>query len=146
MYTAPLKLDDPQYRGGTYKGGTAYARTKRMQVALARFWGEKLVSDGVHLHAMHPGWANTPGVVDSLPGFNKVMGPLLRNAEQGADTAVWLAAADEPGRSAGLFWHDRAVRPEHYLPMTKESEDERERLWEMCAAATGLTKPDSSRS
>lgn len=140
MYTQPLKLDDPQYRSGSYKGATAYARTKRMQVALVQYWGGRLAADGVHMHAMHPGWASTPGVAESLPGFNKVLGPLLRSSAQGADTAVWLAAADEPGRSAGGFWHDRARRPAHYLPLTRESPDERERLYEMCAAATGVAK------
>ena len=35
---------------------------------------------------MHPGWADTPGVQESLPTFSKVVGPLLRSPEQGADT------------------------------------------------------------
>ena len=43
---------------------------------------------------MHPGWADTPGVVTSLPVFHKVMGPLLRDPATGADTIVWLAATD----------------------------------------------------
>ena len=44
---------------------------------------------------MHPGWADTPGVQESLPGFRRVMHPLLRSAEQGADTMAWLAGAPE---------------------------------------------------
>lgn len=138
MYTQPLKLDDPQYRDGHYRGATAYARTKRMQVALTRYWGEYLAADGIHLHAMHPGWADTPGVAGSLPGFHKVLGPWLRDSEQGADTAVWLAAAEEPGHSSGQFWHDRATRPTHYLPICRDSADDRQRLWEMCASMTGV--------
>ena len=55
-----------------------------MQVVLALLWGRRLESDGITVHSTHPGWAATPGVTDSLPGFAKVMSPLLRDAEQGA--------------------------------------------------------------
>ena len=30
------------------------------------------------VHSMHPGWADTPGVASSMPGFHRVTGPLLR--------------------------------------------------------------------
>ena len=47
----------------------------------------------------------------SLPGFSRLTRPILRTNEQGADTIVWLAAADAPGRSSGRFWHDRRRAP-----------------------------------
>ena len=53
----------------TYNGTTAYARTKRMQVALTPLMQERWAADGIAVHAMHPGWADTPGVVTSLPGL-----------------------------------------------------------------------------
>jgi len=86
---------------------------------------------------MHPGWAATPGVTGSLPTFEKVTRPILRSAEQGADTIVWLAAAGEPALSTGQFWHDRRVRPTHYLPWKKDDPDARRRLWNSCLSATG---------
>jgi dehydrogenase/reductase SDR family member 12 len=138
MYTSGLRVDDPQYADGDYKGARAYARTKRMQVVLAEEWARRLAPDGVVAHSMHPGWADTPGVSASLPGFNKVMGPLLRTPEQGADTVVWLAAAPEAGRVTGRFWHDRRPRPTHYGPWTRESADERTALWDLCVARTGV--------
>jgi hypothetical protein len=61
---------------------------------------------------------------------------LLRTPEQGADTIVWLAAAPEPGRENGKFWHDRRVRPTHYLPWQHESEVDRRALWTFCETAT----------
>jgi dehydrogenase/reductase SDR family protein 12 len=57
------------------------------------------------------------------------MRPLLRTPEQGADTIVWLAAAREPGDVTGRFWCDRHVRPTHRLARTRETAEERERLW-----------------
>ncbi len=139
MYAAKLHAEDPQYREGEYAGGKAYARTKRMQVVLAEQWGERLAPDGVTVHSTHPGWADTPGVTSSLPGFNKVMGPLLHTAEQGADTIVWLTAAPEAARSTGGFWHDRRVRPTHFLPWQHDDQRARDRFWDFCAERTGFT-------
>ncbi|WP_370946042.1 SDR family NAD(P)-dependent oxidoreductase [Amycolatopsis sp. cg5] len=136
MYSQQLNDQDPQFRQGKYRGATAYSRTKRMQVVLSGLWAERLKGDGITVHSMHPGWAATPGVSDSLPGFATVMGPLLRNADEGADTVVWLASAPEAARETGLFWHDRAPRPEHYFPWTKESAAQRARLWAFCEETT----------
>ena len=47
---------------------------------------------------------------ESLPTFQKLTGPLLRDATDGADTAVWLVATRPPSRPPH-FWHDRAQRP-----------------------------------
>lgn len=138
MYAQKLHDEDLQFQQGTYRGAAAYARTKRMQVVLARRWAEELASDGVAVHSMHPGWAATPGVTDSLPGFARLMAPLLRTPEQGADTTVWLAASAEGGRLSGGFWHDRARRPEHYLPWTAESRAQADTLWSFCAEHTGI--------
>ena len=137
MYGQRLRADDLQYERGEYSPTTGYARTKRAQVVLAELWAEELRGDGAVVHAMHPGWADTPGVATSLPGFRKATRPILRTDAQGADTTVWLAAADEPGRSSGRFWHDRRPRPTHYLGRTKEGEGDRRALWEACERLTG---------
>lgn len=136
MYAQKLRMDDPEFHEGEFDGTTAYARTKRMQVVLAELWAEQLLGH-VSVHSMHPGWADTPGVLDSLPRFAKVAAPILRSADQGADTVVWLLAAEGPGRSTGLFWHDRRPRPTSYLPFTRASEADAQRLWEYCSVTTG---------
>lgn len=137
MYTQPLRVDDPEYKFGHYRGATAYARTKRMQVALTPILAERWSDQGVSVYCMHPGWSDTPGLVKSLPAFRKLTMPLLRTAEQGADTAIWLAAT-KPTPPTGKFWHDRRQRPEHYSPLTREDSDDRERLWGFCKQAIGL--------
>jgi NAD(P)-dependent dehydrogenase (short-subunit alcohol dehydrogenase family) len=133
MYTQPLRLDDLQFERGEYRGTAAYARTKRMQVVLAREWGERLAGDGIVVHSVHPGWADTPGLAESLPRFKALARPLLRSPEQGADTIVWLAAAAEPARCTGRLWHDRRVRPFHYLGRTREHAPDRAALWDAMA-------------
>jgi hypothetical protein len=98
-----------------------------MQVVLSELWArERFSASG------HPGWVNTPGIAHSLPKFERVTRPILRTAAQGADTFVWLAAADVP---SGRFWHDRRPRATHYLPFTRESEADRRALWDYVEAS-----------
>lgn len=131
MYGQKLHADDPQYRDGTYRGVTVYARTKRMQVVLAEGLAERLDAT---VHAVHPGWARTPGLSTGLPMFTRVMAPLLRSPDEGADTIVWLAAT--PDLPSGLLWHDRKPRPTHLFPHTRETPEQRKRFWDYCVQRT----------
>jgi len=137
MYTQRIHVDDLQTEHENYDGPVAYARSKRAEVMLTELWAERLQDDGIVVHAMHPGWADTPGVVSSLPHFYRVTRPLLRTPQEGADTIVWLGAAPEPGRSSGGFWHDRRQRPTHLLPWTRETAADRDRLWAECERLSG---------
>ena len=114
MYSQALRADDPEYLTGEYSGTTAYARSKRAQIELLPVLDAHWAPDGIGVNATHPGWADTPGVVDSLPVFHKLTGPLLRSAEGGAETTVWLAGTT-PSPDTGELWHDRRVRPTHLL-------------------------------
>ncbi len=121
MYGQPLVVDDLE---ALELGPVAcYARSKRAHVVLSGLWAERLADQGIAAHAMHPGWADTPGIQGSLAGFAQVAGPLLRTPEQGADTIVWLGAT--PDLTAGGFWHDRRRRPEHLLGRHRETAADR---------------------
>lgn len=112
MYSAGLehRPDAIESRDGTFAGIRAYARTKRMQVVLADGWARALAGTGVRVESMHPGWVETPGITEHLATFGRLVGSLLREPEDGADTAVWLVAT-QPESSSPHFWHDRAQRP-----------------------------------
>lgn len=139
MYSAGLRStpDEIEYRDGTYDGVRGYARTKRMQVVLADAWSARLRGGEVHVESCHPGWAATPGVSDSLPGFDKVMKPLLRTPASGADTAVWLVATRPVARGAHHFWHDRATRPTTYPFQRRQDPAAEKRFLDHVAGATG---------
>ncbi|KPK17106.1 MAG: hypothetical protein AMJ62_02470 [Myxococcales bacterium SG8_38] len=137
MYTQRIRVDDLQMARGRYDGAIAYARTKRGQVILTELWAQALRERGIVVHAMHPGWADTPGVSTSLPRFYKLTKPLLRTPAQGADTIVWLCASEEAARSTGKLWHDRKARPAHRLRRTKETDAERQALWNELASLSG---------
>ncbi|MGK2958990.1 MAG: SDR family NAD(P)-dependent oxidoreductase [Acidimicrobiales bacterium] len=139
MYAARLSVSGLQMLAAGYKGAEQYARAKRAQVILNELWAERFGHLGIHFHALHPGWADTPGVDAALPTFSKAMGPLLRTANQGADTLVWLAADDSALESNGRFWLDRRPRSTHRLRSTKRSDtpERRDRLWAWVTETAG---------
>lgn len=141
MYTETLDVAGMQMSPENYGGSAAYARTKRAQVVLTDIWADRLAGTGVVAHSMHPGWVNTPGVSASLPTFRKVMGPLLRNADQGADTIVWLASDPDALESSGQFWMDRRPRSKHRLKRTEAGDTQAGQLWDFLCEATEWTPP-----
>lgn len=140
MYTAGLTVSDLEMSAKDYKGAKQYARAKRAQVTLNELWAERFGHAGVTFHSLHPGWVATPGVAAALPVFSRLMGPLLRSPDQGADTLVWLAADDAPLESNGEFWHDRRQRSAHKLRSTSKTDtaERRRRLWAWACSSSGL--------
>ena len=139
MYSAELPNIDGkrtlEMRTEIYNGSKQYAIAKRAQVTLNEIWATKERS--VHFDSMHPGWADTPGVQESIPAFRRITKPILRSAKQGADTIAWLAAVQPIPGPSGSFWSDREVRSIHKLPMTRRSDtaEARANLWNWCNQA-----------
>lgn len=127
MYAEKLNAATVDSPGG-YRPTVAYARAKRAQVTLTAEWARRLAGRGIDFHVVHPGWALTPGVETSLPGFRRVVGPILRDADEGADTTVWATLSDEV-RPSGRLWHDRRSRSAHKVPWTRPASGEGDRLW-----------------
>ncbi len=146
MYSERLRADDLELDQRDYGPAAFYAHTKRCEVILTELWAEHLRGSGVSVHSMHPGWADTPGVQSWMPRFRKVMRPLLRDADQGADTVAWLAGAEEPAARSGLFWHDREPRRVHRVPWTRETPAERRLLWEECVRRSGWSEDANKRA
>jgi NAD(P)-dependent dehydrogenase (short-subunit alcohol dehydrogenase family) len=134
MYTSPLPIFDngetlemPTHK---YGGSKQYAIAKRAQVTLTEMWAER--EPQIEFVSMHPGWADTPGVQESIPGFRRATAPILRSAGEGADTIAWLAAVHPLPGMSGSFWSDREIRSTHKSPRTKKSDtaSSRAALWE----------------
>lgn len=109
-----------------FDGTMAYAQNKRQQIIMAEHYARQHPS--IHFSTMHPGWADTPAVRTSMPEFYEQMKNRLRTADQGADTAVWLAISEAALKQpSGLFFQDRQSVATH-LPLawtrsTKEEEN-----------------------
>ena len=136
MYSAELPNIDGkrtlEMRVDIYNGSKQYAIAKRAQVTLNEIWATKERS--VHFDSMHPGWADTPGVQESIPAFQRITKPILRSPAQGADTIAWLAAVQTIPGASGSFWSDREVRSLHKIPTTRRSDNAQARthLWNWC--------------
>ena len=146
MYAQPVDLGDLEWKARPYSGVRAYAQGKRIQVALVREWARRLAQTSVSVSAMHPGWADTPGLADSLPGFYRLMRPLLRDAEWGVDTITWLATADSNDAPGGRLYLDRRPRPFDRLPATRLSAADRQELWEQVSELAGVDPDVAERA
>jgi NAD(P)-dependent dehydrogenase (short-subunit alcohol dehydrogenase family) len=144
MYTQPVRLDDLQYEREPWSGPRAYARAKRIQVTLMREWSRRLAAAGVdvRVNAMHPGWADTPGLAAALPGFHRRMRRILRSPAEGADTIVWLATRS--GAGGGQLYLDRRPMAFDRIPSTRLKASDRRRLWNAVLELSGA--PDPVRS
>jgi len=141
MYSQSL-TPELQMAREDFDGVIAYAKAKRAQVALNQEWARRH-PDGSTFAAMHPGWADTPGVRTSLPTFRRVTGPILRSSAQGADTLVWLAWAEVP---SGRLWLDRHERSVLHVPGTRHDPHDAATLFDTVAtqvadATAGSTRP-----
>jgi len=134
MYTQRLDVDSLVNEDvKNYSGSVAYAREKRALMVLTEEWARAWAGDGIAVNAMHPGWADTPGVRSALPEFRSIMRAVLRSPDEGADTIVWLAVATEAGRASGKLFLDREERRTHLLSKTREAPAERLRLLDFLA-------------
>ena len=135
MYSQALDVEHLEMMSEGYNGTVAYARAKRAQVTLNEMFPERWAGTDVRFHAMHPGWADTPGVQKALPTFRRLLRPFLRTPAEGADTLVWLACDDGlPLQRTGTFWLDRRVRSINKLRATRSADTPlaREQLWDWC--------------
>jgi NAD(P)-dependent dehydrogenase (short-subunit alcohol dehydrogenase family) len=138
MYTQGIRADAFGADGSSHHGPAAYARAKRGLVILTGLWAKELASWGISVHAMHPGWVDTPGLEKSLPAFHRQLSPWLRTPAQGADTIVWLAAAPDAHRASGQFWLDRKIRATHVFRHTRSSSRDNRELIEVLDELSGL--------
>ena len=137
MYTQGIHNDFLRSAPENYDGPAAYAHAKRGLVILTQLWAQEFAPLGISVHAMHPGWVDTPGLEKALPAFHRFLRHLLRTPAQGADTIVWLAAAPDAARASGRFWRDRTIRTTHVFSHTRESKQDRADLLRALEHLTG---------
>jgi dehydrogenase/reductase SDR family member 12 len=146
MYAQALRLDDLQFEQGDFNGTLAYARAKRAATALTREWARRLRGRPIRFNTMHPGWADTPGLAEQLPGFYDLMRPLLRSPGEGVDTIAWLAGDADAGREGGQLFLDRRPRPFDRVPSTRLSAAQRRELWDAVVGLSGAPDPGPQRA
>ncbi len=126
MYLANLDLKTI-FENEKYDKVKAYANVKRAQVTLLPFFKDDFPKQTIT--AMHPGWAETPGVSSAIPEFDKKMKGRLRTPLQGADTILWLLGTKKAIVSGSLYFDRKKVKT-HFFWFTKASEKKMKRLVE----------------
>lgn len=118
--------------------GAAYCRAKLANVLFAQALAQRLASSGIVAHAFHPGTVDSnffshadESTQTRLQALSKI------TAQEGADTLIWLATAEEPGKSSGGYFFKRAPRTPNPFVNDQANAD---RLWqesEKLVAAAG---------
>jgi len=125
MLVQKLNVADMQLeKEKKFDGTMVYAQNKRQQVVMTEQYAKRYSE--IQFSVMHPGWADTPAVRSSMPEFYEKMKNRLRTAEQGADTATWLAISPAALKHpSGLFFEDRRPAATHLpLAWTRTSKEE----------------------
>ncbi|KAI8833280.1 member 12 [Chytriomyces cf. hyalinus JEL632] len=128
-----LNVTDIAAKTETFNGALVYAQTKRQQIELTEYWAKQYPE--IQFLSMHPGWAHTPGVESSIPGFFKTMEKSLRTSDEGADTIVWAAVAEEAKavRSGALLFDRKETSPHVTLGGTTAAPGDVEKLVQICS-------------
>jgi NAD(P)-dependent dehydrogenase (short-subunit alcohol dehydrogenase family) len=123
----PIDFDDLQSEK-KYRGYTAYAKTKLMNVMFTYELSARLAGSGVTANCVHPGAVATD-MLRQIPWWlYGLISPFLLTPEQGAAAPVYLASSPElEGVSGDYFVRERA-KPSS-LP--SYDADTRKRLWEL---------------
>jgi NAD(P)-dependent dehydrogenase (short-subunit alcohol dehydrogenase family) len=119
-----------------YRALKVYGQSKLCNLLFARVLARCIAGTGVTVNSLHPG-----GVATGLGGNNgwwavliaKVLKPFLRTADQGADTAIYLATAPEVATVNGRYFYNRR---EHRPSLAAQDDEAALRLWEVSEQLT----------
>ena len=105
-----LDLDDIQCLT-RFDPGLSYCASKLANVLFAKGLAQRLAGSGIVAHSMAPG-AVASNFFTTAPQDtqDRLKGIPMATEEEGADTLIWLATAEEPGRSSGGYWEKRQPR------------------------------------
>ena len=125
-----LDLGDVEFRRRSYAGVTAYAQSKQADRLFTWALARRLEGRGVTANAIHPGGVNTE-LFSKAGGFAGMAASayarlFTKTAAQGADSALWLAAAPEAAGLDAAFVVDRQATPCAFRGQGEEP------LWELC--------------
>jgi NAD(P)-dependent dehydrogenase (short-subunit alcohol dehydrogenase family) len=111
-----------------YNAGAAYCYSKLANVLFARGLAKRLANDGIVAHAMHPGTVDSNFITHADEGTQaRIRTFAAQTPIQGADTLIWLATAEEPGKSTGGYFYRRSPRTPNPVVNDDAYVD---RLWE----------------
>jgi NAD(P)-dependent dehydrogenase (short-subunit alcohol dehydrogenase family) len=125
---------------GRYSAWSAYTQSKLANIMFTAELARRLAGTSVIANCLHPGAVST-GFAGDMGGplgwVFRHLHRLLRTPEEGADTAIWLAAAPEAGTFTGKFLANRKPRRPRRIARNPAA---LERFWKLSAELTN-TRP-----
>ncbi|HEX8244410.1 MAG TPA: SDR family oxidoreductase [Longimicrobium sp.] len=131
---ADLRWSDLEMRNRRYRGFRQYSNTKRANVLFTRELARRTAGTGVTANALHPGVVATDLLLNGFPPI-RLFRRWMRTPEQGAATAVHLAASPDVTAVSGEFFVDE--RPVTLPPEARDDEASH-RLWEISERMVGM--------
>lgn len=132
--------EDPSLARG-FNVAKGYAQSKLANILFTKELARRLEGTRVTANCLHPGAVATNIGVDRNTGFGKSLVGLLRpfflTAEQGAETAIYLASSPEVKGVTGQYFYKKQARP---LTARGENPDSARRLWEWSEEQVGLKR------
>src|SRR5215216_432573 len=135
---ATIDFDDLQGEKG-YKGAKAYSQSKLANVLFTYELARRLEGTGITANCLHPGAGVRTNLGSGVSGvfgiMVRVLTPLMKSPEKGAETSIYLASSPEvEGLSGRYFVKKDEARS------SDVSYDERlaRRLWEVSADLSNL--------
>ena len=135
---ASLRLDNLRDESG-YSFLNSYGASKLMNVLFTYELARRLEGSGVTVNAVHPGVVNTGFGHNTARIWSTMIKVLQRlfaiSTERGAQTLVYLAAADEAAGISGKYWNKKTQKRSSANSYDRAQQT---RLWELSAEITGI--------
>ncbi|SFK44684.1 NAD(P)-dependent dehydrogenase, short-chain alcohol dehydrogenase family [Porphyromonadaceae bacterium KH3CP3RA] len=137
-------FEDIELKQG-YTAGRAYGNAKLFLIMMSQELDRKFKETGIDItvNSLHPGVVINQKMVEDAKrrGFlgKAIMLPLMRllmkTAEQGADTIVYLASSEEVEDTSGLYFYNRKPKKVNKKYISVET---KEIIWNYCETITGV--------
>lgn len=112
-----------------FEPGRAYCRVKLANILFTRQLAKRIADKNIIVHCMHPGIVASNFVNHADDVAQKTIrsrANLAISPQQGADTLIWLATAEEPGATTGRYFVNRTDTP---TSAAAQDDALAERLW-----------------
>ncbi|HSA52196.1 MAG TPA: SDR family NAD(P)-dependent oxidoreductase [Yinghuangia sp.] len=112
---------------GAFRTAAAYGRAKLANILFTRELARRVTPDGITAQAMHPGVvaSNFAAHGDAAMQAHMAAADTV-SPDEPAETLIWLATDDEPGRGGGRYFHRKA---EEIPSDAARDDDAAARLW-----------------
>jgi NAD(P)-dependent dehydrogenase (short-subunit alcohol dehydrogenase family) len=135
-----IRFDDLQFQQ-RYRAFAVYAHSKLANIMFTYELDRRLNGSGITVNTLHPGFVKSElyrhfGI--ATPIVNLAAGVFGKNAEQGAETSIYLASSPDVADISGKYFADR--KPQESSPASYD-EAEAKRLWAVSEELTGFIYP-----